>query len=1067
MASPSGTKLKRVLACIPLVFGPLAAAEAAGAAEILVKLRHEGPHAVADCAQRRHTRGLPLAPVSRDGSDSLDRLHAELGVRGVRALFRRPDGRSFEAQRRELRERARARRAALPAAGREALPEPVELAHVYRVELAEGRDARAAAARYAADPHVAWAQPNFAADVDFEADDPLLFSSGSWGQPFADLWGIHTLRAPEAWNTARGEGVIIAVVDTGIDYEHPDLAANVWLNPGEDLDGNGRVDPADRNGVDDDGNGFVDDFHGFDFANSVDANDDGDYLDPGDVSDADPFDDDGHGSHVAGTAAAVAGNGIGVAGVAPAARIMALKGFKANESSTIEILSQGMVYAALNGARVINNSWSCSSRCPSNPLAEEVSEFARSLGVVVVTSAGNKSDDVVFYSPENRRSTIAVGASDPDDAPMFFTSTGLLVDLVAPGGADPLIQPQVRVGQRAILSTLASGAGEEARGFGLFVVDERYNRWSGTSMSAPHVAGLAALILSQRPELGVEDVRALLRASARDVGAPGPDAVAGHGVADAVAALSTALPGVRGFFSAPAVGAVVVPEVAEVAVEVALQGEVAGAELAVGGPGFDPPTFEPLSSLPGAGRFEVAWPVEGFEDGPYALRLRVWSASGAEVVEFRPISLERNRPRRFSSGERPVGAPTVSRHWVAWEEEVEADPDDEPGEGEPLGREILAGPWRGGEAFAAAAGPGEPREPRLSGGRLAWLEGATGATRLRHCALLPSGRCRAADATSEPGPHGAHTLRGRTLVWVEGADGRGRLRGCRLAGRHCSPLELPAPADGLPQSDPLLGRGRLSWQVGPGNIRELHTCTGFPFFPCEPRLVETAPGALFYGGDGDWLTQILGLGGGGLLLVCPLEEDGGCDPFLAAFTNNDFHTDTSGLRVAWAAAGPAGDADVHYCEFDPRLGECPVQRVTGSAADQRRPAIDGDHLVWVDDREGTPAIYGLELPSLAPPGDRRVRAGSTLSVRVHSEAPDGPPELTAERVDGEPLALRGLRFVDRGDGSGQLLWRPRASDVGTHLLKLSARGAGGLVARRSLEIEVLPRPGLRQSRGSR
>ena len=147
----------------------------------------------------------------------------------------------------------------------------------------------------------------------------------------------------------------MAVNDTGVDVQHPDLAANLWVNPGKDLDGNGAADPADRNGVDDDGNGFIDDLNGFDFANSVDANGDGDFDDPGDVSDPDR-------STTSGTAptwparSRRCNNGIGVAGVAPRALLMAVKGFRASGSTPDSVLARGMVYAADNGARVINNS---------------------------------------------------------------------------------------------------------------------------------------------------------------------------------------------------------------------------------------------------------------------------------------------------------------------------------------------------------------------------------------------------------------------------------------------------------------------------------------------------------------------------------------------------------------------------------------------------------------------------------------------------------------------------------------------------------------------------------------
>ena len=97
------------------------------------------------------------------------------------------------------------------------------------------------------DPHVVYVQINHGYQLDFSPNDPFLFSVGSWSQSFADLWGLDRIRAWEAWDTTRGAGQIVAVVDTGLDYLHPDIAENVWVNPGEDLDGNGRVDERDWN----------------------------------------------------------------------------------------------------------------------------------------------------------------------------------------------------------------------------------------------------------------------------------------------------------------------------------------------------------------------------------------------------------------------------------------------------------------------------------------------------------------------------------------------------------------------------------------------------------------------------------------------------------------------------------------------------------------------------------------------------------------------------------------------------------------------------------------------------
>ncbi|HJQ80684.1 MAG TPA: S8 family peptidase, partial [Lacipirellulaceae bacterium] len=231
-----------------------------------------------------------------------------------------------------------------------------------RVRLTGGLTLDAALAALRGDPHVLYAEPDYRVRIAGLSTDPR----------FSEQWDFHNagqsggtidadIDAPEAWDVTTGTGrTLVAVIDTGVDYRHPDLAANIWVN----------ADELPGNNIDDDNNGYVDDVHGYDFYNN----------------DGNPLDDHNHGTHVAGTIGAVGNNGSGVAGVNWDVQIMALKFLGSDGSGTTSDAIEAVRYAVANGAQISNNSWGGDPF--SQSLFDAIRE-ARDAGHVFVAAAGN------------------------------------------------------------------------------------------------------------------------------------------------------------------------------------------------------------------------------------------------------------------------------------------------------------------------------------------------------------------------------------------------------------------------------------------------------------------------------------------------------------------------------------------------------------------------------------------------------------------------------------------------------------------------------------------------------
>jgi subtilisin family serine protease len=302
------------------------------------------------------------------------------------------------------------------------------------------------------------------AAVEYVEPDVRTFALETPSDPmFQNQWAHQKIQSIPAWDITHGsQNVVVAVIDTGVDFSHPDLQANMWNNPGE----------IPGNSVDDDRNGYVDDFYGYDFANG----------------DPDPTADDTgvfHGTHTAGTVGAVGGNGTGIVGHAPVVKIMALKFLSGNGGGDVSDAIRAIDYAIANGAQIMNNSWG--SEMPSHALSDAIGR-AQKAGILFVAASGNggsdgigDNNDVSPSYPANYQfdNVISVASSNQNDELSRFSNFGASnVQIAAPG--------------ENILSTM-NGA--------------RYQSMSGTSMASPLISGVLALMIARRPDLSYQQIK--------------------------------------------------------------------------------------------------------------------------------------------------------------------------------------------------------------------------------------------------------------------------------------------------------------------------------------------------------------------------------------------------------------------------------------------------------------------------------------------------------------------------------------------------------------------------------
>lgn len=370
----------------------------------------------------------------------------------------------------------------------------IDLTNYFKVEFDSSISVESIINNILQNPFIVYAEPNFIYSTEQTyPNDPYyldrtankIYRDPAWNPDHDYQWNLRKISMENAWKVTQGDGkVITAVIDTGVDDKHPELASNVIL--GHDYVGN----------------------------------------------DNNPMDNFGHGTHVAGIIAALTNNNLGIASVCPKCKILAIKALDDRGSGFVSNLGSAIYEATAKGARVINASWGGAGE--SQTLSDAIN-YAYLRGVIFVAAAGNSNDDVAGYSPANitctttlrpeADCTISVSSTDESDRKSSFSNYGSGIDVSAPGGSNANVL--------SLKSSIISP------NFNQNVVGKQYLRLAGTSMSAPHVAALAGLVISLKPTFTPDQIRNVILNGSDDLGTPSFDTSYGYGRINAGKTLTT------------------------------------------------------------------------------------------------------------------------------------------------------------------------------------------------------------------------------------------------------------------------------------------------------------------------------------------------------------------------------------------------------------------------------------------------------------------------------------------------------------------------------------------------
>ncbi len=809
---------------------------------------------------------------------------------------------------------------------------PSKSTNLHKLTLDESANIEDIVGQLNKSPEVEYAEPNFVYKNFTIPNDPYYNSGGSWGQNYNDLWGLKKMQLEGAWDISEGQGRIVAVIDTGLDYNHDDIKSNIWTNAGEIA----------NNGIDDDNNGFVDDVRGWDFTTCERFASGCVIIKP---EDNNPMDGDGHGTHVSGTIAAISNNGIGIVGVAPQAHIMALKGLNDQGAGMSADLAAAIRYAADNGADIINMSWGGVGK---SLVIEDALNYAASLGVVLVAAAGNSSLDVSpgFY-PANHHSVIAVASTDENDKRSTFSNYGAKILVAAPGGGNT--DQSANKAYRNILS-LRSGT-TDMYGDGHNVVGTNYYRSRGTSMASPHVAGVAALILSANPTLRSNQVAQIIQASADDVESPGPDLVTGSGRVNAFAALNIQ--------STPEIS-ITSPEHESVEVRsnglINVQGSAGGDNFSsyqlsywsknlfnwvpIGSPAIAPVKNGLLGS----------WNIKDIPVGPYLLRLAVVNTGGQVFSKIIKIEIENYFPEPISISPSFQIKPKISDDLIVWSDFPNLATHEA----------LFVYDLTSGEQTQITNRSVGAQTPDVSGNRIVWRS----ASDIYVCTYDRSTKqCSIQQITFDQASQAEPAISGNIIAWQDKSSGNWDIHIRNLSKNENERLTFSSAN----QSNPDISGTILVWEEwGSGVIGS----EVYLYDLSKKSLLQLTNHSAWQGNPAvsgnrivweDWRS------GSPDIYSCVYDSTTGTCPEAKLVEGGVHRTspDISGSRVVWREV-KNNNEDIYV--YDISKTNAVAEPVTANSNTQQLPAIDKNRVVWEDARNNTPpwAYWDIYMADLGP-----------------------------------------------------------------------------------------------------